>query len=71
MMAEKGKLKALTLPKLRRLLKKHNGKVKAVAQELGVTDQAIYYWMRTNGCRISNTIVCELEPSPAEAPAGK
>lgn len=69
-MATARKLSDLTLPKLRRLLKKHNGKVKAVAQELGVTDQAIYYWMRANGCRISNTIVCEIEPS-SEAHAGK
>ena len=66
-MATARKLSNLTLPKLRRLLKKHDGKVKLVAQELGVTDQAIYYWMRTNGCRISNTIVCELEPSPERA----
>lgn len=70
-MAEKGKLKKLTLPKLRRLLKKHNGSVRLVADELGVTNQAVYYWMRANGCRISNTIVCELQPSSEEARAGK
>lgn len=69
-MATSHKLHNLTLPKLRRLLKKHNGKVKLVAQELGVTDKAVYYWMRANGCRISNTIVCELEPSE-QARAGK
>lgn len=70
-MATARKLSNLTLPKLKRLLKKHNGKVKPVAQELGVTDQAIYYWMRVNGCRLSNTIVCELEPSSEQAHAGK
>lgn len=69
-MAESHKLHNLTVTKLRRLMKKHNGKVKAVAQELGVTDKAIYYWMRAHDCRLSNTVVCELE-LPQEARAGK
>ena len=66
-MPPKGKLKTLTVPKLRRLLKDNQGKVKQVAEQLNVTDQAIYAWMRAHNCRLSNTIVCELEPPETQA----
>lgn len=64
-MATPRKLKNLTLPVAQRMLAEHGNNVAATARALNVTKQAMYYWMRVNGCRIVPTFECAAEPKTA------